>query len=143
MAADAPLHHHRGAHRLTDHQATDAAHPHHGGRDRGPGIEAWRAGATVVHVHVRDPETGLGTQDVAVFREVVDRLRSETDAILCLTTSGIPGRNLPSKSGWRRWTCDRRWRRSTPARSTPKPASFSTRDFLDARPPLPASTASS
>ncbi len=58
------------------------------------GIEAWRAGASVVHVHVRDAATGLGTQDVAVFREVVDRLRAETDAILCLTTSGIPGRNL-------------------------------------------------
>jgi len=59
------------------------------------GIEAWRAGASVLHIHVRDPKTGLGTQDLAIFREVVDRIRSETDAILCLTTSGIPGRNLP------------------------------------------------
>jgi len=58
------------------------------------GIEAWRAGASVVHVHVRDATAGLGTQNVAVFREVVERLRAETDAILCLTTSGIPGRNL-------------------------------------------------
>ena len=58
------------------------------------GIEAWRAGAAVVHVHVRDATTGLGAQDVAVFSEVVERLRAETDAILCLTTSGIPGRNL-------------------------------------------------
>ena len=40
------------------------------------GIEAWRAGASVVHVHVRDASTGLGTQDVTVFREVVDRLRT-------------------------------------------------------------------
>jgi 3-keto-5-aminohexanoate cleavage enzyme len=61
------------------------------------GIEAWRAGASVLHVHVRDPKTGLGTQDVAVFKEVVDRLRRETDALLCLTTSGIPGRNLPAE----------------------------------------------
>ena len=59
------------------------------------GIEAWRAGASVLHVHVRDPETGLGTQNLSLFREVVDRIRAETDAILCLTTSGIPGRNLP------------------------------------------------
>jgi len=58
------------------------------------GIEAWRAGASVLHIHVRDPKTGLGTQDIAMFKEVVDRIRSETDAILCLTTSGIPGRNL-------------------------------------------------
>jgi 3-keto-5-aminohexanoate cleavage enzyme len=46
---------------------------------------------------VRDPKTGLGTQDLAIFKEVVDRIRSETDAILCLTTSGIPGRNLPTQ----------------------------------------------
>jgi len=59
------------------------------------GMEAWRAGASILHVHVRDPKTGLGTQDGSIFKEVVDRLRSETDAILCLTTSGIPGRNLP------------------------------------------------
>lgn len=58
------------------------------------GIEAWRAGASVLHVHVRDPKTGLGTQDHSIFKEVVDRIRGETDAILCLTTSGIPGRNL-------------------------------------------------
>jgi 3-keto-5-aminohexanoate cleavage enzyme len=58
------------------------------------GIESWRAGASVLHVHVRDPKTGLGTQNISIFKEVVDRIRSETDAILCLTTSGIPGRNL-------------------------------------------------
>lgn len=59
------------------------------------GIEAWKAGASILHIHVRDPETGLGTQKLELFKEVVDRIRSETDAILCLTTSGIPGRNLP------------------------------------------------
>jgi 3-keto-5-aminohexanoate cleavage enzyme len=58
------------------------------------GIEAWRAGASILHIHVRDPKTGLGTQDLSIFKEVVDRIRSETDAVLCLTTSGIPGRNL-------------------------------------------------
>ncbi len=61
------------------------------------GIEAWRAGASILHVHVRDPKTGLGTQDYPLFKEVTDRIRSETDAILCLTTSGIPGRNLEFK----------------------------------------------
>lgn len=58
------------------------------------GIEAWRAGASILHIHVRDPKTGLGAQNLSVFKEVVDRIRSETDVILCLTTSGIPGRNL-------------------------------------------------
>ena len=59
------------------------------------GIEAWKEGASVLHIHVRDPKTGLGTQDSSIFEEVVDRIRGETDALLCLTTSGIPGRNLP------------------------------------------------
>lgn len=59
------------------------------------GIEAWKAGASVLHIHVRNPKTGLGTQNVYLFKEVVERIRGETDAILCLTTSGIPGQNLP------------------------------------------------
>jgi 3-keto-5-aminohexanoate cleavage enzyme len=61
------------------------------------GVEASRAGAAVLHVHVRDPKTGHGTQDVDLFRQVVEGLRAETDAILCVTTSGIPGRNLPAE----------------------------------------------
>jgi 3-keto-5-aminohexanoate cleavage enzyme len=58
-------------------------------------IEAWRAGAAIVHIHVRDLKTGLGCQDPNLFRQVVEALRSDTDLILSLTTSGIPGRNLP------------------------------------------------
>jgi len=58
-------------------------------------IECWNAGAATVHIHVRDPETGLGTQDLELFRQVVEPLREKTDLVLCLTTSGIAGRNLP------------------------------------------------
>jgi 3-keto-5-aminohexanoate cleavage enzyme len=61
------------------------------------GVQAWREGASILHVHVRDPKTGLGTQDISIFKQVVEYLRSETDAIICLTTSGIPGRNLPTR----------------------------------------------
>jgi 3-keto-5-aminohexanoate cleavage enzyme len=59
--------------------------------------QCWQAGASIVHIHVRDPNTGQGTQDVEVFRQVVEPLRDKTDLILCLTTSGIPGRNLPTE----------------------------------------------
>ena len=58
-------------------------------------IECWEAGASIVHIHVRDPKTGLGSQDLDLFRQVVEPLREKTDLALCLTTSGIPGRNLP------------------------------------------------
>jgi 3-keto-5-aminohexanoate cleavage enzyme len=37
----------------------------------------------------------MGTQDVKLFRQVIEPLREKTDLILCLTTSGIPGVNLP------------------------------------------------
>ena len=58
-------------------------------------IECWEAGASIVHIHVRDPITELGTQNLELFRQVVTPLREKTDLVLCLTTSGIAGRNLP------------------------------------------------
>jgi uncharacterized protein (DUF849 family) len=49
-------------------------------------IEAARAGASVAHIHVRNPETGGGSRDPALFKEVVDRVRSSgTDIVLNLT----------------------------------------------------------
>ena len=54
-------------------------------------IEAARAGAAVVHIHVRDPETGRGARDPALFREAVERIRgSGTDVVLNLT-AGMGG----------------------------------------------------
>lgn len=58
-------------------------------------IECWSAGAAIAHIHVRDPDTGKGVQDLDLFRQVVEPLRTKTDLIICLTTSGIAGRNLP------------------------------------------------
>ena len=48
-----------------------------------------------MHIHVRDPETGLGAQDLELFRKAVEPLRKETDVVINLTTSGIAARNLP------------------------------------------------
>ena len=54
-------------------------------------IEAARAGAAVVHCHVRDPDSGKPSRDPALFREVTDRIRdSETDVVLNLT-AGMGG----------------------------------------------------
>jgi uncharacterized protein (DUF849 family) len=54
-------------------------------------IESARAGAGVVHIHVRDPETGRGARDADLFRAVVERIRaSEVDAVLNLT-AGMGG----------------------------------------------------
>ena len=54
-------------------------------------IAAAKAGAAVVHCHVRDPETGKPSRDLGYYREVTDRIRdAEVDAILNLT-AGMGG----------------------------------------------------
>ncbi len=54
-------------------------------------IDAAKAGAAIVHCHVRDPQTGKGCRDVALYREVVARLRdSDTDVVINLT-AGMGG----------------------------------------------------
>lgn len=54
-------------------------------------IAAAQAGAAVVHAHVRDPETGKPSRDLALYREVTERVRdSATDVVLNLT-AGMGG----------------------------------------------------
>jgi len=65
-------------------------------------IEAARAGAAVVHVHVRDPDTTAGSRNPDLFKEAVDRLRdSGVDVILNLT-AGLGGFLLPDPADERR-----------------------------------------
>ena len=50
-------------------------------------IDAAKAGAAVVHIHVREPDTGAASRRPDLFREVVSRIReSDTDVVLNLTT---------------------------------------------------------
>lgn len=54
-------------------------------------LKAARAGAAAVHIHVRDPETGAPSRDLALYREVTDRIRaSDIDVVLNLT-AGMGG----------------------------------------------------
>jgi uncharacterized protein (DUF849 family) len=54
-------------------------------------IEAAQAGAAVAHIHVRDPETGKGSRDPRLYRDVVERIRaSDTDVVINLT-AGMGG----------------------------------------------------
>src|SRR5690606_9523570 len=54
-------------------------------------VAAAKAGAAVVHCHVRDPETGKPSRDPALYREVTERIRdSEPDVVLTLT-AGMGG----------------------------------------------------
>ncbi len=54
-------------------------------------IDAAKAGAAIVHCHVRDPETGAPSRDIALYRELTERVRdSEVDVVLNLT-AGMGG----------------------------------------------------
>ncbi|MYW33924.1 3-keto-5-aminohexanoate cleavage protein [Streptomyces sp. SID2119] len=54
-------------------------------------VEAAGAGAAVVHIHVRDPESGAPSRDPRLYREVVERIReSGTDVVINLT-AGMGG----------------------------------------------------
>ena len=49
-------------------------------------IDAAKAGAAVVHCHVRDPKSGRPTRDPALYLEVVERIRAaDTDVVINLT----------------------------------------------------------
>lgn len=70
-------------------------------------IEAAKAGAAVVHIHVRDPETGAPSRKVGYYREVTERIRdADTDVVVNLTAGmggdlilGPPDRPMPPDSG--------------------------------------------
>ena len=68
-------------------------------------IDAAKAGAAVVHCHVRDPQTGAPRRDIHLYREVTERIRAaEVDVVLNLTAGmggdmvfGSPEDPLPFK----------------------------------------------
>ena len=70
-------------------------------------IDAAKAGAAIVHCHVRDPESGAPSRKIEYYREVTDRIRGAgVDVVLNLTTGmggdvvfGAPDRPLPPRAG--------------------------------------------
>jgi uncharacterized protein (DUF849 family) len=59
-------------------------------------LAAAKAGAAIVHIHVRDPETGAPSMAVAHYQEVVERIRAKNDSLLLNLTTGPGGRFQPS-----------------------------------------------
>jgi uncharacterized protein (DUF849 family) len=67
-------------------------------------IDAAKAGAAIVHIHVRDPKTTRPSMDLALYREVVDRVRASGTGVLINLTTGpgarfVPGSEDPEKPG--------------------------------------------
>jgi len=54
-------------------------------------LDAHAAGAAIVHLHVRDPDSGRASRDPALFREVVERIRQKNSEVILNLTGGMGG----------------------------------------------------
>lgn len=61
-------------------------------------VEANAAGATVVHLHVREPETGKPSLDVGLFRKVASGIKERCDLVVQPTTGGGKGITLEERA---------------------------------------------
>ncbi|MBA2386900.1 MAG: 3-keto-5-aminohexanoate cleavage protein [Acidimicrobiia bacterium] len=57
----------------------------------GSAIDAARAGAAIVHIHVRDPQTGVGARGTDLYAEVVERIRDADVDVVVNLTAGMGG----------------------------------------------------
>jgi uncharacterized protein (DUF849 family) len=62
------------------------------------GIKSAEAGAAVIHVHVRNPENGMPTPDIDVFREVMSGIKAHTNAVICVSTGGGMGMSTEQRA---------------------------------------------
>jgi uncharacterized protein (DUF849 family) len=60
-------------------------------------IAAAEAGATILHLHARDPQDGRPTPDPAVFMEFLPRIKQSTDAVVNITTGGGHGMTVEER----------------------------------------------
>jgi uncharacterized protein (DUF849 family) len=60
-------------------------------------IAAAEAGATILHLHARDPKDGRPTPDPAVFMEFLPRIKQSTDAVVNITTGGGHGMTVEER----------------------------------------------
>lgn len=61
-------------------------------------LDAASAGAAIVHIHVRDPETGAPSMELALYREVVERIRERNGDVILNLTTGAGGRFVPGEA---------------------------------------------
>jgi uncharacterized protein (DUF849 family) len=59
-------------------------------------LGAAEAGAAIVHIHVREPDTGKPSMELAYYREVVERIRARNTQLILNLTTGPGGRFVPS-----------------------------------------------
>ena len=69
----------------------------------GSAIEAAEAGAAILHLHARSPETGRPTQDPEVYKQFLPVIKQGCDAILNITTGGGLGMTLDERLAAAKW----------------------------------------
>ena len=62
------------------------------------GIRSAEAGAAVLHIHVRNPENGMPTPDLELFREVLTGIKAKCNAVICVTTGGGMGMSTEQRA---------------------------------------------
>jgi uncharacterized protein (DUF849 family) len=60
-------------------------------------LEAAEVGASIAHIHVRDPETGRPSMAIDLYRDVMDRIRARNPGLIINLTTGPGGRFVPSE----------------------------------------------
>lgn len=56
------------------------------------------AGAAIVHIHARNPETAQPSSDLSLYRRIIDQIRAKNeDVIICLTTGGGAGMSVEER----------------------------------------------
>src|SRR3989440_7754114 len=60
-------------------------------------IGAAQAGAAIVHLHARNPKDGSPTQDPAVFRQFLPKIKAASDVVVNLTTGGAPTMSIEER----------------------------------------------
>lgn len=83
VTGDGPIHPRYPNYPVTPQQIADAC------------LEAAHAGASVVHIHGRNPETGIGDRSPAVFREIVEVVRKANPNVLINLTTGMGATFVP------------------------------------------------
>ena len=60
-------------------------------------IDAANAGASVIHLHARNPETGEPSADAGLFREYLAEIKMQTDAVVSITSGGATGQSIEER----------------------------------------------
>ena len=60
-------------------------------------VGAYEAGASVCHIHARNPENGQPSPDMNIMKEIITNIKSRCDIVICITTGGAPGMTVEQR----------------------------------------------